>query len=295
MTPRLFLALLKETAVQWTRHKAQRLGAALAYYTIFALAPLLIIFITIVGIVYGQETAQAELFDQLQALVGPDSANFIQTLVVSARRSNSDIIATLIGVGTLMFGAVGMFAQLQDALNTIWDVNPDAGHGVKRMVRDRAVALAMVLCVGFLLLLMLFTSTAIVTLGHYFSALLPVPATALELVNLALSFAMATLLFALLFKFLPDARIDWSDVWHGALVTSLLFTLGKFLIAWYLGTSSVSSVYGTAGSLAALLVWIYYSAQIILFGAEFTHVYARRARKFVERAKPGEISDKFAS
>jgi membrane protein len=278
MSVPFFLSLLKDTAAQWTAHKAQRLGAALAYYTIFSLAPLLIIFIAIIGFVYGPEAAQAELIDRLQTLVGSESAAFVATMVASAHRSNSDVVATLFGLGTLIFGALNVFSQLQDAINTIWDVKPAAGSAVRRMVRDRLVSLAMVLGVGFLLLVSLIASTALVAAGRSFGALLPMPAVALETLNLAFWLVVATLLYAMLFKFLPDAPVSWSDVWHGALLTSLLFSLGRLAIAMYLAAGAISSIYGAAGSLAALLIWVYYSAQILLFGAEFTHVYALRVR-----------------
>jgi membrane protein len=266
--------LLKDTAMQWNAHKAQWLGAALAYYTVFSMAPLLIILIAIVSFVYGQAEAQAQLIGQLQAVIGPDSAAFIKSMLTSAHRSNADVMATLIGVGTLIFGALGIFGQLQAAINTIWDVKPSHGLALRRLLRDRLVSLAMVIFSGFLLLISLLASTALVGITGYFGTLLPVPGMVLESINLLFWLTVSTLLFAMLYKILPDAPVDWDDVWHGALLTSLLFAVGRAAIAWYLGVGSVSSVYGTAGSLAALLVWIYYSAQILLFGAEFTHVYA---------------------
>jgi membrane protein len=278
MSVRRYLALLKDTFTAWQAHKAERLGAALAYYTIFALAPLLTIFIGIAALAFGQDTAQTQLIEQVQNLLGADGAAFVQALIGSARHSGSGAEATLLGLGTLLFGALGLFLQLQAALNTIWDVEPDTGRGIRRAVRDRLVSLAILLGVGFLLLVSLVVSALIVTAGRYFADLLPVSSTVLQAVNLALSFVFSTLLFAMLFKYLPDASVDWGDVWHGAALTSLLFTLGKFVIALYLGITSVSSVYGTAGSLVALLVWVYFSAQIILFGAEFTQVYARKYR-----------------
>jgi membrane protein len=278
MTLRLYFSLLKDTVAPWSAHKAQWLGAALAYYTVFSLAPLLIILIAIVGFVYGPAAAQARLIGQLQAVVGPESASLVGSMVTSAYRSNSDVIATLIGVGTLVFGALGVFGQLQAAINTIWDVKPSKVFAVRRLLRDRLVSLGMVLGTGFLLLLSLVASTALVAVSGYVGTLLPAPAIVLAGANLAFWLAVSTLLFGVLFKFLPDAPVGWSDVWHGAALTSLLFTAGRVAIAWYLGAGTITTVYGTAGSLAVLLVWIYYSAQILLFGAEFTHVYAMRAR-----------------
>jgi membrane protein len=278
MSVRRYLALLKDTFTSWQAHKAERLGAALAYYTIFSLAPLLIILIGITALVFGQDIAQTQLIEQLQNLLGADGAAFVQALISSARHSGAGAQATLLGLGTLLLGALGLFLQLQAAINDIWDVKPGPGRGIRRAVRDRVVSLAMMLGVGFLLLVSLLVSAFIVTAGRYFAGLLPVPSAVLQAVNLSVSFAFSTLLFAMLFKYLPDVSVDWGDVWHGAVLTSLLFTLGKFLIALYLGITSVSSVYGTAGSLVALLVWVYFSAQIILFGAEFTQVYARKYR-----------------
>lgn len=284
MPVRRFLAILKDTFAAWQGHHADRLGAALAYYAIFSLAPLLIIFIGMGALVFGQETAQARLLEQIEGLLGTDGAAFIQALLGSARKASSGI-ATLVGVATLLFGALGLFQQLQSVLNTIWDVGPGGGRGIRRAVRDRVVSLLLMLGVGFLLLVSLLVSTALAMAGRYFTALLPVPATLLEIVNLAVSLVFSFLLFAMLFKYLPDYNIDWGDVWHGAALTALLFTLGKYVIAFYLGVTSVSSVYGTAGSLVALLIWIYYSAQIVLFGAEFTQVYARKYRTGADAAE----------
>ena len=278
MNIRRLLSLFKDTFQSWQAHKAERLGAALAYYTIFSLAPLLIILIGITSLALGQENAQSQMVAQIQGLLGPDAAAFILSLVGNARRSGSGGAAALFGLGTLLVGALGLFLQLQTAINDIWDVKPDPRRGFRGAIRDRLVSLAIMLGVGFLLLVSLLVSTFLAAAGGYFSGLLPVPSVVLEAVNLVISLLFSTLLFAMLFKFLPDCPVDWGDVWHGAILTSLLFMLGKYLIAFYLGVTSVGSVYGTAGSLVALLVWVYYSAQLILFGAEFTHVYARKYR-----------------
>ena len=278
MNIRRLLSLFKDTFQSWQAHKAERLGAALAYYTIFSLAPLLIILIGITALALGQENAQSQMVAQIQGLLGSDAAAFILSLVGNARRSGSGGAAALFGLGTLLVGALGLFLQLQTAINDIWDVKPDPRRGFRGAIRDRLVSLAIMLGVGFLLLVSLLVSTFLAAAGRYFTGLLPVSSVMLEAVNLVISLLFSTLLFAMLFKFLPDCPVDWSDVWHGAILTSLLFMLGKYLIAFYLGVTSVGSVYGTAGSLVALLVWVYYSAQLILFGAEFTHVYARKYR-----------------
>jgi membrane protein len=208
--------------------------------------------------------------------LGPQAAEAIQGMLQSAGKTGAGIVATAVGVGTLLLGASGAFAQLQDALNTIWEVKPKAGRGVRGMLRDRFLSFSLVLAIGFLLLVSLVLSAALAAVGKYLAGILPVSSALMQGLNFALSFAVTTFLFALIFKVLPDVRIRWRDVWIGAAVTALLFSVGRFLIGLYLGRSSVSSAYGAAGSLVVLLVWIYYSAQILLLGAEFTQVYASK-------------------
>ncbi len=282
--------LLKATFSEWSEDKASRLAAALAYYTVFSLAPLLIIAIAVAGMVFGQEAARGEIVAQIESVVGQQGAEAIQTMIANAGQStDGGIIATVIGLATLIFAATGAFAQLQDALNTVWEVSPETGSGVLGMIRTRFLSFTMILGIGFLLLVSLVISAALSAIGGFFGNLLPGYDILWQGVNFLISFGVTTLLFAMIFKVLPDVDIAWSDVWVGALVTALLFTLGKFLIGLYLGRSSVSSTYGAAGSFVVVLLWVYYSAQILLLGAEFTQVYANRYGsriRFSEGAAP---------
>ena len=268
--------LLKEIFSEWSEDKAARLAAALAYYITFSLAPLLLIVIAIVGLLFGEEAVQGRVVEQIQGLVGPDGAQLVQTMLQSTRQSGSNIAATLIGIVTLLLGATGVFVQLQDALNTIWEVAPKPGRGVLGMVKDRLLSFTMLLGIGFLLLVSLAVSAGLAALSSFLGDLLPGLFEVAKVLDFVISLGVITLLFAMIYKFLPDVKIRWGDVWVGAAVTSLLFTVGKFLIGLYLGYSSTASVYGAAGSLAVLLIWIYYTAQIVLLGAEFTQVYAKR-------------------
>ncbi len=274
MNPKGIYSLFKRTFSEWSQHKAPRLGAALAYYTTFSIAPLLIIVIALVGLVFSQQTVQSRVIAQVQDLVGPQGAQLIQTMIQNTAQPRTTLIASLIGVVTLLLGAMGVFGALQDALNTIWEVEPKPNRGLRGLVRDRLLSFGMVLGIGFLLLVSLVISAALQATEAYFGQLLPAPGVVLEIINLAVSFLIITVLFAMMYKFLPDVEIRWTDVWIGAAFTSLLFVVGKFLIGFYLARGSVASTYGAAGSLVILLLWIYYSAQILLFGAEFTRVYA---------------------
>jgi membrane protein len=269
-------ALFKQTFLEWFDDNVQRLGAALAYYTIFSLAPLLIIVIAIAGLGFGQQTAQSEILAQLRSLLGDEGAKATQAMIENAQRPATGLLATLIGIVMLLIGATGVFGQLQEALNTIWGVMPKPGWGIKRMIKDRFLSFVMVLGIGFLLLVSLVLSAGLAALGKFFNYLLPVPEGVLQLLNFLVSFGVITLLFAMIYKVLPDVKIGWSDVWIGAAMTALLFTLGKSLIGLYLGKSGVASAYGAAGSLVIILLWVYYSSQILLFGAEFTFVYANK-------------------
>ena len=272
--PAALWGLLKQTFTEWSNDKVPRLGAALAYYTVFAIVPLLIIIIAIIGLVYGQEAAQSYILDQIAGLVGEQSANAIRDMIHRANQPSTGIVATVVAVVTLLFGASGLFGQLQDALNTIWGVEPKPGRGIWGLIKDRFLSFMAVLGTGFLLLVSLVLSAALSAFGKWFGGWLPAPELVLQALNLIISFGVITVLFAMMFKLLPDARIAWSDVWVGGAITALLFTLGKFLIGLYLGKSDVGSAYGAAGSLVIVLLWVYYSAQILLFGAEFTQVYA---------------------
>ncbi|HBB31146.1 MAG TPA: ribonuclease BN [Cyanobacteria bacterium UBA9273] len=276
MKPKVIVELLKETVEEWQKDKASNLAAALAYYTIFSLAPLIIIAIAIAGAIFGEEAARGEIVGQIQGLVGTDGAKVIETAIENANQPNTGSIASLISVVVLLFGASGVFAQLQDALNTIWEVQPKPGRAIKGFVRKRVLSFSIVLGIGFLLLVSLIISAALSAVNSYTQDLLPGADVLWWFVNWVISFGIITLLFALMYKFLPDVKISWNDVWIGAIITALLFTLGKFVLGMYLGKGSFGSTYGAAGSLVIVLAWVYYAAQILFFGAEFTQVYARR-------------------
>ncbi|MEH2350962.1 MAG: YihY/virulence factor BrkB family protein [Nostoc sp.] len=268
--------LFQETFKEWSEDKASRLAAALAYYTIFSIAPLLIIVIAIAGAVFGEEAARGQIVGQIQGLVGVDGAKFLETAIKNANQPKTGAIASIISIVVLLVGATGLFTELQDAMNTIWEVKPKPGRGVTNIIRLRVLSFAMVIGIGFLLLVSLVISTALTTLVTYFSNLLPGVDFIWQFVNFLLSFAITTVLFGLIFKVLPDVEIAWSDVLVGASLTSVLFSIGRFLLGQYLGNGSFGSAYGAAGSLVVILAWVNYAAQILFFGAEFTQVYARR-------------------
>ncbi|BAY90132.1 MULTISPECIES: YihY/virulence factor BrkB family protein [unclassified Tolypothrix] len=276
MSWRAILGLFQETFKEWSEDKASRLAAALAYYTIFSIAPLLIIVIAVVGAVFGEEAARGEIFRQIQGLVGTQGAKFIETAIQNANQPTTGTIASLISILVLLLGATGLFTELQDALNTIWEVKPKPGRGVNTMVRQRVLSFTMVLGIGFLLLVSLVISAGLSAIVAFFSNLVPGVDFLWQIVNFLLGFAITTVLFGLIFKVLPDVKITWGDVLIGASITSLLFSIGRFLLGQYLGNGSFGSTYGAAGSLVVILAWIYYAAQILFFGAEFTQVYARR-------------------
>ncbi len=289
MRLKIVFQLLNETYEGWEEDKVSRLAAALAYYTIFSLAPLLIIVIAIAGAVIGGDVARGQLVGQLQQLVGADGAAVIDTVITVASKPNqsTSIIASAVGVLVLAFGAVGVFVQLQDALNTIWEVAPKPERNVKTFIFQRFLSFGMVLGIAFLLLVSLAISAALAFVNDFIGSLAPDMGFLLSIINLAISFSVITLLFTLIFKYLPDVKIAWGDVIIGAMMTALFFTIGKYLIGLYLGRSTFSSAYGAAGSLVVLLVWIYYSAQIIFVGAEFTQVYARH---FGSRIQPADYA-----
>ncbi len=267
-------ALFVEAFTGWREHKASRMAAALAYYTVFSLAPILVISIAVAGLVFGQDAAEGRIVGQISGLVGQKSASALEAMIAAARKPSTGILATVLGLATLVFGATGVFGELQESLNTIWGVKPKPGRGFIRMLKNRFVSFAMVLGIGFLLLVSLVVSAGIAALGSWMSGLLPLPEVVMQIVNFAVSMGVVTLLFAMIFRVLPDVEIAWRDVWVGAAFTALLFALGKLAIGLYLGKSSTASSYGAAGALVVLLVWVYYSAQILFFGAELTRSYA---------------------
>lgn len=277
--------LLKNTASEWQEDKVSLWAAGIAFYTIFSLAPLLIIAITITGAVFGPEAAQNQIVEQIQGLIGKQGAQAVQTMIQNSQQPGSGgILATVFGVATLLLGASGIFAQLQEALNTIWDVQPQSGINIKNFLQKRLLSFAIVLVIGFLLLVSLIVSAILAAIANFFGHLFPQWIQLGRILNLIFSLGGTTLLFALLYKVLPDINIAWSNIWIGATTSALLFTIGKFLIGLYLGNSSIGSSYGAASSLVIVLIWVFFSAQILLLGAEFTQVYTRRRGFIIERS-----------
>ncbi len=289
--PRTLWHLIKEAAADWSHDRAPRLGAALAYYTVFSLVPFLVVVIALIGLVLGQEAAQSAILSHIATMVGDQSAAAIKDMIHRADQPSTGLVATGLAVVTLLFGASGVFGQLQDALNTVWGVEPKEGRGVWGFIKDRFLSFVAVLGTGFLLLVSLILSSALAAFGKWFSGLLPLPEALLHLFNFVLSFVVVTGLFALIFKVLPDARVAWRDVWVGALLTAALFTIGKYALGLYLGKSNVASAYGAAGSLVLILLWVYYSAQILLYGAEFTQVYANRLGERIVPAPDAQVAN----
>lgn len=273
---RTIFKLLQEAFQEWQEDKVSRLAAALAYYTVFSITPLLIIAIAIAGAVFGREAAEGEIMGQLQDLVGEQGAQAIAVALQNASQPSAIGIASLLSIAFLLLGASGVFAELQDSLNTVWNVKPKPGQGFWQFIRKRLLSFAMVLSIGFLLLVSLIISAALSALSRFEVNILPGFEYLWEILNFFISFGTITLLFALMYKYVPDAKIAWKDVWIGAIITALLFTIGKSILGIYLGRGSLGSAYGAAGSLVVFLAWVFYSAQILFFGAEVTQVYARR-------------------
>jgi membrane protein len=269
-----WLALVRETFTAWNQDKAPRLAAALAFYSIFSMAPLLVIVIAGAGLFFGEQAAEGQVFAALRGLVGVEAALSIQAILQNVRQTESGVLATVISLGTLLLGATGVFAELQDALNTIWAVPPRPKRGVAQIVRERFTSFLIVVGIAALLFASLVISAVLSALEAFWGERLAGFASAP--LDVGISFGITTVLFALIYKVLPDVYIAWRDVWLGAAFTAALFIVGKSLIGLYLGTSSVSSTYGAAGSLAVLLLWIFYSAQIFFLGAEFTKIYSTR-------------------
>lgn len=276
-------AVLKETAFAWHADRAPRLGAALAFYTLFSLAPLLVVIIAIAALAFGRDIASAELIQQIETFIGPEGARVIQATIENTSRPSSGIAATIIGLATMLFGTTVVFSELRDALNTIWKVTPKSKRSMAiGIIWDRFLAFGMVLGISLLLLLSIIANAMLKSILPIFGTMLPSHVNWLQTVNFGFSFVIVTLLFTMVYKVLPEVEIAWEEVVIGALVTAVLFMIGKFLIELYLRYSTTAVVYGAAGSLVVLLIWIYYSAQIVYFGAEFTKVYAKyRGHKVV--------------
>jgi membrane protein len=291
MSPKQIWHVLKESFGEWNRDNASRLAAALAYYTIFSIAPLLILVIAIAGLFFDATSVREQLMGQIQALVGTDGADFLRSVLDNANQpgEQSGWVASAISVGLLILGATGVLTQLQTALNVVWNVKAKPELGFWGVLRKRALSFGMLLGIGFVLLVSLMLSAIVAGFSSYLNNLAPGLDAAGQLLSFLVSFGVTTFVFALIYKFVPDVNISWGDVWFGGIVTALLFSLGKTLIGLYLGNNSFGSTYGAAGSVVILLVWVFYSAQILFFGAELTQVYARR---YGSRITPNEYAVK---
>ena len=277
MIPTLWAAwyLIKESVVEWTNDRASRKGAALAFYTVFSLAPILIVAIAIAGLFFGKEAARGEIYEQMADLLGAQGAQAIQAMIQNANHPGAGVFATVVGIVTLVVGATTALAELKDGLDQIWEVPPERMSGFWYFVRKRLLSIGLILSIGFLLLVSLVFSAVLTALARRWGPE-DVTSVVLQTANFLFAFILVTLLFAMIYKILPSTRIAWRDVLIGSLVTAALFSIGKFAIGLYLGNSAIASSYGAAGSVILVLVWVYYSAQIFLLGAEFTKVYAHR-------------------
>jgi membrane protein len=295
--------LLRATFSQWNQHDATRVAAALAYYTVLSLAPLVVLAVAVTAFVLGHTRAHDFLLNQASSTLGQQGAEAIKEMI-DAPKPASGTVASIVAVVTLLVGASGVFGEIRHALNKMWDVEPRSQGGVWAFLKEHFLSFGMVLAVGFLLLVSLIISAGLAALGQFFGSMLPLPEMALSAINLVISLSGTTFLFALIFREVPDVEIDWKDVWIGGTGTALLFTIGKFLIGLYLGKVAVGSAYGAAGSLVVVIVWVYYSALIFLFGAEFTHlVYLQKSsrsataswRESKTLGEQGVYSDRLAS
>jgi membrane protein len=280
ITPRALSRVFGRAVSGWWNDNVPRMGASLAYYTLFALAPVLVVAIAIGGLVFGAAAVRGEIVAQIQGLVGRQGGQAVEAMLEGASRPGTSVLATAAGVLTFFLGATGAFLELQTSLNTIWRVKPkNDGSFLRALLMQRVISFGLVVALGFLLLTSLLVSAALAAIHNYLGTSFPGIVVLWEALNVLVSLAVITLLFALIYKVLPDVKLAWRDVWVGALVTAGLFSIGKLVIGLYLGTTSVASTYGAAGSVVVVLVWVYYSAQIILLGAEFTRAYVEQFGK----------------
>lgn len=267
--------VLKETGAQWSADECSRLAASLALYTMLSIAPLLVIAVAVAGLAFGDEAARGHISREIGTIVGPQAGESIESMVAAARKPSSGIVSSIVSLVIVLFGASGVFGELQSALNRIWEVKPKPGRGIKGFIRDRFFSFAMVMGVAFLLLVSLMVSAMVAGVSGYFEHIIEFPLL-WEAVNFVISLGVTSVLFALIFKLVPDVKVAWRDVWVGGVVTAIAFSIGRVALGWYVGRSATVSPFGAAGSLVALIVWVYYSAQILFLGAEFAQVYASR-------------------
>lgn len=278
--------VVKEAAGNWSNHKDSRQGAALAYYSVFSLGPIIVIVIAIAGFFFGREAVNGQVAASIKDALGDTGAQVVQTMLADAGRPREGLLATLLGLGALMFAAIGVVVQLKDALNTVWEVEDAPGQGVWHFIRNYVVSLAAVLALGFLLIVSLIVTAALAAFGKY--AAPHVNELLLHLVTDVASIGILSLLFAMMFKWLPAAAVDWYDVWLGAVITAGLFELGKAAIGFYIGKQGLESTYGAAASIIVVLIWVYYTSQIILMGAEITHAFAAHKGSIKQREEPAQ-------
>jgi len=277
----------KEAAANWSSHKDSRQGAALAYYSIFSLGPIIVIAIAVAGFFFGREAVSGQVAASIKDMLGDTGAKAVQAMLADAGRPREGMLATLLGIGTLLFAAIGVVIQLKDALNTVWEVGELPGHGVWHFIRSYVASLAAVLALGFLLLVSLVVTAGLAAIGKF--AVPYMQEWVLHLVSILVSLSVISLLFAMMFKWLPDAEVDWYDVWLGAIVTAVLFEIGKTAIGFYIGKQGLDSTYGAAASIIVVLLWVYYTSQIILMGAEVTRAFAMH-RGSIKRRQTAESS-----
>jgi membrane protein len=284
-------SLLKATVVEWIDDNAARVAASLAFYTLLSMAPLVILSIAIAGVALGEDSARAQILHQIGSMIGPQAAGALDAVVESASKSQSGTLSTIIGLIVLLVGASGVFGELQYALDTIWGVKPKPQRGLMGIIKDRLFSFSMVIGVAFVMMVSLVISAVLSGVGTFMSDALPGGAVLWQAVNLAVSLGVITVLFALIYKVVPDVEIRWRDVWVGSFVTAALFNVGKYALGFYLGSSTVASSYGAAGSVVALVIWVYYSSQLVFLGAEFTQVFARRFGQQIRPSKNAMLVD----
>jgi membrane protein len=288
-------SVLTEIINKWLDDKCFKLSAALSFYTVVSLAPLIIIAIAIAGFIFGEQAAQGHIVQQIQGLVGKDGAVVVETILKNASESNTGVIVTIISIIILFFSSTAVFAELNDSLNVIWKVKPKKGRVIKGLIKERILSLAMVIGIGFLLLVSLMASAILTAMSDFIGKNLSISLTSINTMNTIFTFFATFLMISIIYKVLSDVKIAWSDAWLGSLTASLLFMFGKYMIGFYLSNSNYSSVYGAAGSLAVLLLWVYYTSQILFLGAEFTYVYAKRFGKGIIPSKDVEVIEEFVS
>jgi len=268
----MWWTVLKEAATKWSSHKDARQGAALAYYSVFSLGPIIVIAIAVAGLLFGHDAVTAQVMSSIKDMLGETGAKAIEAMLVEAGRPAAGMLATVLGVGALLFAAIGVVVQLKDALNVVWEVEESQDSGVWHFARNYVLSLAAVLTLGFLLLVSLLVSAGLAATGKY--AATYIPEGVLHIASMIVSFVVVMALFAMMFKWLPDVSVGWRDVWLGAFLTALFFELGRTAIGFYIGKQGLESTYGAAASIVVVLIWVYYTSQIILMGAEITHSYA---------------------